>query len=165
MTSRTHDLTTLTALNLVLVTQPLPQLSLATAVVSRSACFLGGLLPDIDEPTSEFWQRVPAGRFFGELLRGFIGSHRQITHSLLGLTIAGFITRYILYLFSESFLIDMDLVWNSFMIGYIPHLIVDSLTKEGIPLFFPILFFGNIYLFYKNYEVYLGLFKMFLKKG
>lgn len=193
MTSRTHDLAALTALNLVIITSPLPQISLTTAVVSLGACFLGSLLPDIDEPSSEFWQRIPIGRFFGELVHQFIGSHRHISHSLLGLIIAGVLSRYILVLLSRTFLIDMLYVWISFMLGFISHLLVDVLTKEGVPLFFPwhwnigfpplkslriktggviekfvvfpVLFFGNIYLFYQNYQVYLNLVKILLKKS
>lgn len=193
MTSRTHDLTALTALDLVLISHPLPQISLTTGVVSLGACFLGSLLPDIDEPSSEFWQRIPVGRFFGELTHQFIGSHRHLTHSLLGLIIVGIGLKYLLFLLSPTFLINMTIVWLAFMIGFVSHLLADCFTKEGIPLFFPIhwnigfpplkelriktggriekfivfpiLLFGNIYLFYHHHQIYLNLIKMFLEKG
>ncbi len=35
-------------------------------------------------------------------------------------------------------LVDMDIVWWAFMIGFLSHLVMDTLTKEGVPWLFPI---------------------------
>jgi len=35
-------------------------------------------------------------------------------------------------------LVDMNVVWWSFIIGFVSHLVMDSITKEGVPWFFPI---------------------------
>ncbi len=32
----------------------------------------------------------------------------------------------------------MDIVWWAFMLGFISHLLIDMLTKEGVPWLFPI---------------------------
>jgi inner membrane protein len=191
MTSRTHDLAAFTLLNILIVTRPLPLISFSTGVASIGACFLGGLLPDLDKPTSEFWQKFPGGTFFGELFHPFLGGHRLISHSFLGVVVFGFLLKYLLFLASKTILVNMDIVWLSFMVGFISHLTMDSLTTEGIPLFFPLSFhFGfppfkslriktsgilekafvfpallisNIYFFYHYYQVYLNLIKSFLK--
>jgi len=191
MTSRTHDLAAFTALNLIIITQKIPPISFSTAIASLGACLLGGLTPDIDEPASEFWQRFPAGSFFGQLFHPVLGGHRSISHSLLGIAIFSLIAKYLLYLASTTVLINMDIVWMSYSIGLISHLIMDSLTKEGVPLIFPIhlhfglppikvlrietggiiekliifpiLFFSNGYLIYKYYPIYLNLVKTFIK--
>ncbi|OGM58755.1 hypothetical protein A3A50_03140 [Candidatus Woesebacteria bacterium RIFCSPLOWO2_01_FULL_38_20] len=42
-------------------------------------------------------------------------------------------------LFNSAF-IDIRIVLISLMIGFISHLLADSLTKEGLPLFFPFSF-------------------------
>ncbi len=55
MTGRTHDLAAFTALTLVIAQGNTPQMSLATAIVAFSANMLGGLAPDIDQPTAKFW--------------------------------------------------------------------------------------------------------------
>jgi len=191
MTGRTHDLAAFTALNIIVITNPLPEISLATALVSVGACFIGGLTPDIDTATSDFWDKIPAGSILGKLLHPFLGGHRMISHSILGIIIIGFITNYLFNLAGQVLLVNMELVWMAFMIGVISHIIMDSFTEEGVPLLFPIPFkFGippikqlrihtgglmekmivfpgllllNGYLFYKFYPIYLEFFHQFIK--
>lgn len=52
MTGRTHDLAAFTALTIAIATTPIPHMSLATAIVAFSANMIGGLAPDIDQPTA-----------------------------------------------------------------------------------------------------------------
>lgn len=191
MTGRTHDLAAFTALNVVLITQPIPDLSLSTALVTLGACFIGGLAPDIDNSTSKFWQKIPAGTFIGQVLHPLIGGHRLISHSILGLVIVGWLVNYLLGLASSTLLVNMTIVWWSFMIGYLSHLLMDSLTTEGVPLLFPIpirlgfpplkslrfktggflekflifpgLLILNGYLFYNYYQFYLNFIYKLIK--
>jgi inner membrane protein len=187
MTGRTHDLAAFTALNLIIVTQALPNLSLGTALVAFSANMVGGLAPDLDQPTTDFWHKLRAGGILGKLISPLLGGHRYISHSIAGMLIFGFIAYWILN-FAKSFLIvDTNLVWWSFMIGYVSHLIMDSFTKEGVPWLFPLpfrlgfpplaflrlktggliekslifpgLLLLNIYLIYQNYSHFLVLFR------
>jgi len=48
MISRTHELAALTLLNIFIVTQPLPDIDLPTALVYFFAILIGGIFPDID---------------------------------------------------------------------------------------------------------------------
>ncbi len=138
MTSRTHDLAAFTAINTVVVTQTLPTMTIGTALSAVFSCFIGGLAPDLDKPTSEFWQKFPIGHILGRLFHKFAGKHRHLSHSLLGFILIGVLTRYLFNLIGRTILVDMQIVWIAFMIGYFSHLLADSLTKDGIPLLFPL---------------------------
>lgn len=138
MTGRTHDLAAFTAVNVIFVSLPTPQMSLATAILALSACFIGALAPDIDQPTANLWRRLPLGQFFGALIAPIMGRHRFISHSIVGAIIFGIISSAILTWAKNFVLVDMELVWLAFMIGFISHLIADSLTRDGVPWLFPI---------------------------
>lgn len=73
MTGRTHDLAAFSALSYIVATTPPERISLATTVVALSANFIGGLTPDIDQPTADLWHRLPLGSIFGKLLSPLLG--------------------------------------------------------------------------------------------
>lgn len=182
MTGRTHDLTALTALNFAIISQPIPQITLGTAILALSAGFIGGLAPDLDQPTANLWRRLPLGPFFGSLIAPIMGRHRFISHSLVGIFIFGIIAKILLNWMSTFVIVDIDIVWNAFLIGFISHLIADSVTHDGVPWLFPIpINFGfpplqalriktggflekyvifpsllglNFYLFFNNHQLY-----------
>ena len=187
MTGRTHDLAAFTALNLLMVQGPPFEISLSTAILAFSANMIGGLTPDIDQPTADLWRRLPAGTVIGKILSPILGGHRFISHSICGVILFGALSRFILDKASSVVLVDMDLVWYSFMIGFISHLIMDTFTKEGVPWLFPIpirfgipplkvlrvstgkiaertfifpgLLLANAYIYYKNYSFFITLFR------
>lgn len=187
MTGRTHDLAAFTALNLIVVSQPIPQMSLATAILALSVCFIGGLAPDLDQPTANLWRRLPLGPFFGSLIAPIMGRHRFISHSILGFFIFGIIAKILLNWMSTFVIVDIDIIWNAFLIGFISHLIADSLTHDGVPWLFPIpvnfgfppikalrlktggflekyvvfpfLLILNFFLFFHNYQLYSEILK------
>lgn len=138
MTGRTHDLAAFTALSIVAATNSVPQMSLGTLLVALSANFIGGLAPDVDQPTADLWHRIPAGSIIGRLITPLLGSHRYISHSIIGVYIIGFLLRIFLDNLHKILLVDMTIVWWAFMIGYISHLFMDIFTTEGVPLLFPI---------------------------
>jgi inner membrane protein len=139
MTGRTHDLAAFTALAYVIATNPLPnEISLATGIIAFSSNMIGGLAPDIDQPTADLWHKLPAGGLYSRLFTPFLGGHRYISHSILGIVLFGFLTKYALNLASSVVLVDMDIIWFAFMVGFVSHLIMDTLTKEGVPWLFPI---------------------------
>lgn len=184
MTGRTHDLAAFTALSYIIATQPLNKISLATAIIAFSVNMIGGLAPDIDQPTSALWRRIRAGSIIGRIITPFLGGHRLLSHSILGVILFGFVSKEVLKLSSGILLVDMDIVWWSFMIGFVSHLLIDMFTKEGVPWLFPIpLHFGipplkflriktggltektfifpgllliNAYLYYTHYSVFLS---------
>lgn len=138
MTERTHDLAAFTGLIYVLATQDIPQMTVATAIVALGANILGGMFPDIDQPTAGFWKRLPTGNVLGRIITPFLGSHRIISHSIVGLILFGIGFHYFLKLISGILIVNMDIVWWAFMIGYFSHLVADTITKEGVPWLFPI---------------------------
>ncbi len=190
MTGRTHDLAAFTALTYALVSNPIPQMTLATALVAFGANMLGGLAPDIDQPTARLYRNARGGKVVAKLITPLLGGHRYISHSLIGVLIFGFVANEILKLSSSFLIIDPQIVWIAFMIGFISHLVMDLFTEEGIPIFFPIpIKFGipplrilriktagvveksfvfpallmiNVYLFYMHYKTILSLLKNYI---
>jgi membrane-bound metal-dependent hydrolase YbcI (DUF457 family) len=138
MTGRTHDLAAFTALNYIFVTSPLMNMSLGTALVAFTANMVGGLAPDIDQPTADLYHRLRGGTIIGKLISPLIGGHRLLSHSIVGIFVFGFLLKILLQLMHGVLLVDMDVVWWSFMIGFISHLIADTFTTEGVPWLFPI---------------------------
>lgn len=138
MTGRTHDLAAFTLLNAAFVYYGMPHMTLATAVVAFGANMIGGLLPDIDTATSDIWDKVRGGSILAKIVKPFIGGHRMISHSLLGIGIVGLLLTYILAAVGTILIVDMDIIWWSIMIGYLSHLIADSLTTEGVPWLLPL---------------------------
>lgn len=192
MTGRTHDLAAFTALSYVVATQPVPsELTLATVITAISANFVGGLAPDIDQSTAELWGRIRGGSVFGKLLAPLFGGHRFISHSLAGIVIFGFGAKFILQMMSSVLIVNMDAVWWAFMIGFVSHLIMDTVTRDGVPLLFPIpirfgfpplrflrmktgglleksfvfpgLILANIWIYYHYYGRFLEILKQYIK--
>lgn len=191
MTGRTHDLAAFTALSLVVATQPLPEMRLSTVLVALSANFIGGLAPDIDQPTASLWHRIPAGGIWGRLFHPLFGGHRFISHSIIGIFLFGLFLDWILKLASNVVLVDMNVVWLAFMIGFVSHLLMDTFTRDGIPWLFPIpinfgipplrflrmktggmveksfifpgLILANVYIYYTYYSKFLELLKHYIK--
>jgi inner membrane protein len=78
------------------------------------------LLPDIDSAHSLFGSKVK--------VVGFAFRHRGIIHSILIMAVFGII----LLIFTSNLYYLL-----AFIIGYLSHLMLDSLTPKGIPLFWP----------------------------
>lgn len=192
MTGRTHDLAAFTALTATLIVVPPEHISLATGIVAFAANLIGGLTPDIDQPTAKLWHEVPAGSFVGRIIDPFLGGHRTISHSVIGILLFGFLAKLLLGAMASVVLVNMAIVWWAFMIGFVSHIVMDLLTHEGEPLLFPIHFrFGfppikalriktgglveklvvfpgliliNIYLFYTHYNFFLNFLKHVIGK-
>lgn len=191
MTGRTHDLVAFTALNYVFVATPLLDMSLATALTAFTMNMVGGLAPDIDQSTAVLYHRVRGGSFIGKVIAPLIGGHRFLSHSLIGLALFGIGMKFVLGIVGNVLLVNMDIVWWAFMIGFLSHLIADTFTTEGVPWLFPIPFrFGipplkvfrfktggvveksfvfpmliiiNGYLIYMNYGKFLDFFRHYIK--
>jgi len=140
MTARTHDVAAITALlAVVLFVWPLSTVTLATAILALVANQLGGIAPDLDQPTAPFWRNLPIGGVVGRLIDKMLGGHRFITHSLIGVALFGLATHWLL-VFLQPIMpgVAIDLVWWAFMIGMLSHLLMDTFTKEGAPWLLPI---------------------------
>jgi len=139
MTARTHDLAAITALGITAALVALPSVSLSTVLAAILANQIGGIAPDIDQPTAPFWRNLPSGSFFGRIIDKLLGGHRFISHSLLGLVLFAFLSNLLLHFLHPVMPhVDIQLVWYAFLIGIVSHLFMDTLTKEGVPWLLPI---------------------------
>lgn len=129
----------ITALGAVVFIEPLHTMTLSTALISVLANQIGGIAPDIDQPTAPLWRNLPEGKLFGKVIDKGMGGHRFLTHSLIGLAIFGFLVHWLLaFLHPIMPHVNSGFVWWAFMIGMASHLVMDMLTKEGVPLLLPI---------------------------
>jgi inner membrane protein len=141
MLARTHDLAAVTALLAVAAVVTLPQMTLSTLLVALLANQIGGIAPDIDQPTAPFWRNLPIGRFFGRFATKLFGGHRFLSHSLLGVALAAFLMKLLLEVLHPLMShVDNQVVWYAFLIGMLSHLLMDTFTKEGVPWLLPIPF-------------------------
>ncbi len=139
MTGRTHDLAAVTLLGVVVIVNPIESIRLSTAVAALLANQIGGILPDIDQPTAPLWKNLPVTRVFGRFAGKVLGGHRFLTHSILGVAAFGALARMLLAFIQPLMpTVDVGMVWWAFMIGVISHLLMDSLTEEGVPWLLPI---------------------------
>lgn len=141
MKARTHDAAAVAGLiaTTVMVAPQLPQLSLATVVVAFLANQLGGIAPDIDQPTAPFWRNLPIGGVVGRMITKMLGGHRFLTHSLLGMGLIGWLLWVLLQVIHPiTPSLNSVVIWWAFMIGMLSHLVMDSMTKEGVPWLLPI---------------------------
>lgn len=96
------------------------------------SCHIGSFFPDIDMKSSYISKRHPfLAKHFGSKFR-----HRGFTHSLLFLIIL-FLVCKILITTTNGNVFVITLCYG-FLAGYISHLILDLITKEGIELLYPI---------------------------
>lgn len=139
MTARTHDLAAITALGVTFFVLPTMSISLSTIIVAIFANLIGGIIPDIDQPTAPFWHNLPVGKYLGKIFDKMLGGHRFISHSILGLIIFSYLFHLLLLLLHPIMLtVNIGLVWWAFFIGMISHLVMDTMTKEGVPWLLPL---------------------------
>lgn len=138
MTGRTHDLAAFTGLSIAFAVLPLQAMTLATLLTAIGFNFIGGLFPDLDQPTAKLWERLRGGTLISRLITPVMGGHRLISHSIVGVVLTGFILEFLLSMLGRVLLVDMTIVWWAFMIGMISHLVIDMFTKEGVPWLFPV---------------------------
>lgn len=190
MTGRTHDLAAFTALTFIVVSNPLPKIILATALVGFAANMIGGVGPDIDQPTGKLWGDIGLKYNLSGLFTPLLGGHRHLSHSLVGLLLFGFLSKIVLVFLSGIIVFDPNIAWWAFMIGFFSHLVMDTFTEEGVPWLFPIhIKFGippvhflriktggwaesfgvfplllllNVYMFYANYHLVLTFIKHYI---
>src|SRR3989338_10112746 len=191
MMGRTHDLATFTALSYVVAPHPPQPITLATGITALLVGLVGGLTPDIDQPTADLWRKFPAGSVIGRIFYPFLGGHRNISHSIVGILFFAWCSKLLLLKIGQVLLVDMNVVWTAFMIGFVTHLIMDTFTQEGVPWLFPVPFkfgfpplkflrvktasfmeksvvfpgmlFLNAYIYYRFYDKFLDLLKHYIK--
>lgn len=95
---------------------------------SIAVCIVACMLPDIDHTKSLLGKMFfPISKWIS---RKF--GHRTITHSL-----SAFIPLCLIFSFFEKFYFNSTDLTMVFTFGYLSHLILDMITLQGIPLFYP----------------------------
>lgn len=138
MTQRTHDLAAVAFTSYFFLTYPPYTLNWETLLGIGVATFLGGLIPDIDNVASPAWKHklMP---WEGKATREFLEGHRHISHSLLGLVIFYWIFGWLLKLVPLAHL-EINVIQTAFLLGHLSHLVMDSLTIQGVPWLYPLPF-------------------------
>ncbi len=138
MTQRTHDLAAVASVSYYFLSHIPTELNWESLIGMGVATLLGGITPDIDNIASPAWKHklLP---WESEATRTFLEGHRHLSHSLIGLVL--FTTMLHLFLFFLRLPnLHIDPVVTAFLLGYASHLVMDSLTKEGVPWFYPLPF-------------------------
>jgi len=138
MTSRAHDVFAFASLVTIAATYPPASLNVTTGISCLIGNIIGSLLPDIDQASNRLWDLLPGGNLVGKIFRKLFLGHRTISHSIIGIFL---ISKFLLWLLPKILnpdFINTEIVYYSVMIGFISHILIDSFTEEGIPLFFPI---------------------------
>ena len=95
-----------------------------------ASTILGSLIPDIDYTKSTIGKIFrPISKY---LNRRF--GHRTITHSLLAM-----FGSFLLFAIIESTFYDRTTTAKIYLLGYFSHLVLDMMTVQGVPLFYPFL--------------------------
>ena len=111
-------------------------LIILTAIFST---VIGSSAPDMDTPSGRLWKKIPAGTILARILKPvFIGGHRHLSHSLIGIAIFSGIFYLLLRLLLSGYPELIDAAIIAFLVGYTVHLLADLFTEEGIPLLFPL---------------------------
>ena len=139
MLGRTHEIAAIGTVTSTAILFSVDTMTAETAIVSLLVALAGGITPDIDKPGSKIWANVPAGGCLSRIINPFfIGGHRHLTHSLLGLGLFGLVVKALLGVLPLGERIDTDVVYWSFMLSFGSHIVLDMLTKDGVPLLFPL---------------------------
>jgi len=104
------------------------------------ATVLGSSAPDLDTPTGELWDKVPAGSLISRIINPiFIGGHRHLSHSLIGFFIfAGLFTLLVKLVPYDPINHNSGLIVLAYTAGHLSHLFADMFTEMGVPLLFPL---------------------------
>ncbi len=138
MTDKTHQLIGLTiATEAFLVLQPDRPVTWSIAVAALAGSFIGSVAPDIDQPTAKLWDSIPLGGLFGKLTCYALGGHRNLSHSILGTVLFYWLMRWVISFLPPQWGIDHAVLLQSALIGFMAHLLADSVTVMGIPIFWP----------------------------
>ena len=136
MTGKTHRILGLVAGGSYLIFSSEPSYQPATFGAVLVFSYFASLIPDLDQPTAEIWNNLPFGHLAGEAVDPFF-KHRNLSHSLLGFGIFGFLFYLLINSFPSYWGINRDIVLFAFLISYLSHLLADIFTVEGIPLLYP----------------------------
>lgn len=139
MTYKTHLSTGLLFSSFVFLLIYKIELTPVLTLVLIFATVLGASAPDLDTPTGGLWRKIPAGGVISHIIKPvFIGGHRHITHSILGLAAFAGLFYLLIKIILFSFLIHNSyFLILAYAVGHASHIFADMFTEEGVPVLFP----------------------------
>lgn len=139
MTGRTHDIAAVVAVSAIGLTQTIPAINYPTLGLTIVATLTGGLAPDLDQVGGGLWRKLPGGWVIDNIFNFvLIGGHRSISHSLIGVLLFRWLFDLLLTPLVSPYGLNHELILWAFTIGYLSHLVMDSLTVEGVPWLWPV---------------------------
>lgn len=138
MTQRTHDLAAVVLVSYRFLAYPADNISWETLLGIGVVAIVGSLIPDIDNVASPAWKHrlMP---WEGKATRQFLAGHRHLSHSLAGIFLFSWVFGLLLALVPLQNL-NVSLMQQAFFLGQLSHLIMDSLTIQGVPWLYPLPF-------------------------
>jgi inner membrane protein len=139
MVGKSHQLVGFVSAYTVALYLPIGHLNTQSVIAILLAITVGSLTPDLDSQENRLYTLMPVGqRLFAEVGERLFGRHRSISHSIIGVYILGNLSHWLVYMLPKENGIPHDLLWGAYMIALISHLVADALTRDGIPLLWPI---------------------------
>lgn len=137
MTQRSHDLAAVALVSArFLIFPPNSPFTWETLLAVGVAALLGSALPDIDNVASKAW-KFNLTPWEDDTTRRAFSGHRNLSHSIIGVFVFPLILGWVLKLVNLPH-IDVFSVQQAFGLGILSHLITDSLTRDGVPWFYPV---------------------------
>ncbi|MDQ0287753.1 inner membrane protein [Desulfofundulus luciae] len=106
---------------------------LKTMAVSAGIAGVVALLPDLDDPHSKLGRLVAPASWAVKVTVG----HRGPLHSFLGAGVMTLLAAFVLRFWYAHAYVYSHLV-PLIMIGYLSHLVMDSLNPQGVPWLWPV---------------------------
>lgn len=140
MTYKTHLSTGLLFSSIIFLLIYKIELSPILVLILIVSTTLGASAPDLDTPTGELWDKIPAGSVISRIVHpAFIGGHRHLSHSIIGFGIFTSLFYLLLKVLPyDPMMLNTKYLILSFSLGYISHIFADMFTEAGVPLFFPL---------------------------
>ncbi len=141
MVGKSHQMVGFVTVYTYAIFMQTPHLNPQTLIAAALCITLGSLTPDLDSQENKLYELVPFGsRLFAEVGERAFGKHRSISHSLIGVGIGYFVSRWLIFMIPEANGFDLTALWYAYMLALVSHLASDFITKDGIPLLWPIKF-------------------------
>lgn len=100
---------------------------------------LGSSAPDLDTPTGELWDKIPAGGIISRIVHPvFIGGHRHLSHSIIGFGLFTALFSFLIKMIPLGLILNPYYLILAFALGYTSHMFADMFTEKGVPILFPL---------------------------
>jgi inner membrane protein len=139
MVGKSHQLVGFVTVYTVALTMPIGHLNTQTIIAGLLCISLGSLTPDLDSQENKLYTLVPVGQgLLAEIGERLFGRHRSISHSVLGVIIMGYVSHWLIFMIPPENGLALGFLWWAYMISLVSHLFADAVTRDGIPLLWPI---------------------------